>query len=183
MTDQNQAGDGVNSQQQDGGGKPDVIPKYRFDEVNEQRKALADQLEQLKASQEAEKQAQLAEQGKFKEMFEGLQSKYADLEGKYKSATEKATAYDGYIETRKADLLADMSDEQKAAYGGLPLSALEQVAKDLKTNRGGGLPEDRPGHKRNIEGGPPEGMTLPEWAAKKPDEYKAWKAAGGYGNR
>jgi len=47
-----------------------MIPKSRFDEVNDDRRKLADRLSQIEAEQKAETEKRLAEQNQYKELAE-----------------------------------------------------------------------------------------------------------------
>jgi multidrug efflux pump subunit AcrA (membrane-fusion protein) len=78
-----------------------MIPKSRFDEVNEARKQLQAQIDELTAQQAAQREQELAEQNRYKELFEDAQQRLAQLD----SLNEQATRYQEALQaTNKARL-------------------------------------------------------------------------------
>jgi DNA repair exonuclease SbcCD ATPase subunit len=74
-----------------------MIPKSRFDEVNQKFKDVQTQLnELLSAKQEAEKKAQ-EEQGKFQELYENTSKEYSDFKSKFESVDTRAKELEGVI--------------------------------------------------------------------------------------
>jgi DNA repair exonuclease SbcCD ATPase subunit len=73
------------------------IPKTRFDEVNNKYKEVKAQLDELLAAKtEAEKKAQ-AEQGKFKELYEGTSNELTEYKSKYESTESRAKELESVI--------------------------------------------------------------------------------------
>lgn len=73
----------------------DSIPYYKFKEVNEEKKALAEQVAEFKKLQKEADDKKLAEEGRYKELLEAKEKELADLN----SSIEKERA------TRKRDNL------------------------------------------------------------------------------
>jgi hypothetical protein len=73
----------------------DSIPYYKFKEVNEEKKALAEQVAEFKRLQKEADDKKLAEEGRYKELLEAKEKELADLN----SNIEKERA------TRKRDNL------------------------------------------------------------------------------
>lgn len=73
----------------------DSIPYYKFKEVNEEKKALAEQVAEFKKLQKEADDKKLAEEGRYKELLEAKEKELADLN----SNIEKERA------TRKRDNL------------------------------------------------------------------------------
>lgn len=83
-TNDDQAAPPDGAQNTDTSGKQDQqlgpVPYDRFKAVNDKAKALAQQLAELEARQKAEQEKQLAEQGKFRELYEKAEAERRDLE-------------------------------------------------------------------------------------------------------
>lgn len=82
-----------------GGEKPIMIPKARFDEVNNAKKSLEERLASITAKEEAARQEQLKAAGQF-----------GELEKEYKAKLEAAEAE----KTRLAAIASEYEAQQKA---------------------------------------------------------------------
>lgn len=83
-----------------------TIPKSRFDEVNERRKALEAQLAEMQAARDAEETERLAEQNQWKELAEKRAAQLAELE----RAAQQRDAYASAIQatnTQRMDALPE----------------------------------------------------------------------------
>lgn len=65
-----------------------MIPKARFDEVNNEAKALRKRLDELDAEKKARDEKQLEEQGKYKELIDSLRSQLVEVSGKASKVEE-----------------------------------------------------------------------------------------------
>ena len=101
-----------------------MIPKPRFDEVNERMKAAERRLSELSAAEEARARADLEAKGQYDKLK-------ADYEARLTAATEKATQWDTYQATRRETLLAGLTDADKPLADGLPLDKLEALVARL----------------------------------------------------
>lgn len=101
-----------------------MIPKGRFDEVNERMKAAERRLSELASAEEARNRADLEAKGQYDKLK-------ADYEARLSAATEKAAQWDSYQTTRRETLLAGLSDEDKPLADGLPLDKLEALVSRL----------------------------------------------------
>ncbi|MGM0904257.1 MAG: hypothetical protein ACQEXB_24535 [Bacillota bacterium] len=91
---QNSAGEASNQQTEQA---QHMIPKSRFDEVNQKFKDVQTQLnELLSAKQEADRKAQ-EEQGKFQELYENTSKEYSDFKSKFESVDTRAKELEGVI--------------------------------------------------------------------------------------
>ena len=91
----------------DGASQAHMIPKSRFDEVNEQRKQAQERLEALQAKIAAEEAKAKEEQGKYKELYEELQREVDALKP---------------VKTRASELEQAIRDSNKARIDQLPES-------------------------------------------------------------
>jgi len=101
-----------------------MIPKPRFDEVNERMKAAERKLAELAAAQEARERADLEARGEFAKVRERLEQEL----GSYK---DDAEAWRSYNTQRRETLLAGLPDEDKPLADGLPLDKLEKLVERL----------------------------------------------------
>lgn len=154
---QGDKGNGESSAETENAGitREPMIPRERFDEVNTKYKALAEKLEQFEAEREAERQKadaaqqkQLAEQGKFKELYEGEQQKVTsmetekkDLSAQLKAAQEKLDAMTAIFQKQLDSRLEQVPEYVKDLLTGRePLDAiawLDDHSDDLEAHRKG----------------------------------------------
>jgi len=92
-----------------------MIPKGRFDEVNERRKAAEAELQSLLAEKQAREEAEAAKRGEFESVLE----KYK-LE--LKEAKDKAGQWDAYQTDRREALISKLTDDDKGLADGLTLT-------------------------------------------------------------
>lgn len=156
------AGEQVNTQTgANTGTDSGMIPKPRFDEVNERMKAAERRLSELSAAEEARARADLEAKGQYDRLK-------ADYEARLAAATEKATQWDTYQATRRETLLAGLSDADKPLADGLPLDKLEALVARLKVEAP--APAPRPA-------GTPGGAV--EAGAMSPDQIRDGVRKGG----
>ena len=91
-----------------------MIPKSRFDEVNQRFKDVQAQLDQILAEKAAaEKQAQ-EEQGKFQELYETTSKEFTQVKTQYESVETRAKELEGVInsliETKLSTIPEDYHD-------------------------------------------------------------------------
>lgn len=115
-----------------------MIPKGRFDEVNERMKAAERRLSELALAEEARNRADLEAKGQYDKLK-------ADYEARLSAATEKAAQWDSYQATRRETLLAGLTDADKPLADGLPLDKLEALVARLKVEVAPANPAARPG--------------------------------------
>ena len=151
----------------------DGIPKSRFDEVNNkykdmttQNQELQAQLDKIKADQEATRQKQLEEQGKWKDIAEErgkeLEKTQADLK-----------VWSEYKTNKRNTLMEQLTDDSdKSIAEGLSLEKLELYVGKV-TNTANPLPTNtsRAGSQQ------PQGdfggyESYEQWATKDPEGYK-----------
>jgi ribonucleoside-triphosphate reductase len=123
-----------------------MIPKSRFDEVNNKYRTLAQELEELRANQQKARETELIEQNRYKELYEEAQRNLQGLQGvqseaeKYKQqvqATNKARIEQ--IPEEKRSLIPDFDDPIKlGAYLDLNFSQLVAQPKPKAPNLDGG---------------------------------------------
>ena len=100
------------------------IPKARFDEINERMKAAEALVATNTANADAARQAELVRKGEFETLT-------TEMQGKLEAAEAKAVKLDAYEATRRTALTANLSDEDKAAFGEMPLDQLEALVTRL----------------------------------------------------
>lgn len=110
------------------GGQPEttvgMIPKARFDEVNEARKAAQAKLDELSKQAEERKRADLEAKGEYDKLK-------AEMQAELEAARKKAEAWDTYQVERREELLKGLTDEDKALVDGLPLAKVEAFVSRL----------------------------------------------------
>jgi len=115
-----------------------MIPKGRFDEVNERRKAAEAELQSLLAEKQAREEAEAAKRGEFESVLE----KYK-LE--LKEAKDKAGQWDAYQTDRREALISKLNDDDKGLADGLSLSKLEQLVSRLTDQKAPAVVAAKPG--------------------------------------
>lgn len=101
-----------------------LIPKPRFNEVNEARKAAEAKLEEYARVEEMRNRSELETISEFNTMRQ-------QLEDQLRAAKSKAEAWDQYQAERQDALLAGLSDDDKKLAEGLPLGKLEALVARL----------------------------------------------------
>jgi hypothetical protein len=101
------------------------IPKARFDEVNERMKAAELKLADHEASAEAGRKAELEKKGEYEKLT-------SETQAKLDTAQAQAEKWKAYQASRRTALTAKLSEEDKVAFGELPLEQLEQLTERLE---------------------------------------------------
>lgn len=87
-----------------------MIPKSRFDEVNQRAKEAEARLAELQANAEKAKQAQMEEQQQYRELYEQAQAKLAEMS----TFQETATKYQQALQATNEARLARIPEAQRA---------------------------------------------------------------------
>ena len=150
----------------------DGIPKTRFDEVNNkykdmttQNQELQAQLDKFKSDQAAERQKQLEEQGKWKDI--------AEERGKELEKTQADLKVWSEYKTNKRNTLMEQltEDNDKSIAESLPLDKLELYVS--KVNKVTSLPTNTGRAGTQVPKGDFGGYSsFAEWAEKDPKGYK-----------
>jgi seryl-tRNA synthetase len=104
-----------------------MIPKSRFDEINQRAKEAEARLLALETERKAENEKRLEEQERWKELAEERAAKLAEAERKAAKADEYETEMKSYVE----ESLAKIPDDLKSL---VPDGSPEQQFKWLKRN-------------------------------------------------
>lgn len=150
-----------------------MIPKARFDEVNNELKALKKRLDEADAEKKARDEKQLEEQGKYKELIDSLRSQLVEASGK----ASKVETYEATLDKiLQAELAALPEQSRRLVPEKLPVQdRLDYIA----DNRELLVKPAAPGTGAGIKGGtPPQAAQLsPEEASvatklkMTPEEY------------
>lgn len=87
-----------------------MIPKSRFDDVNNKFKDLQAQLEQLQAAQLEKEKTELAEQNKFQELYEQAKQELDSL----KSVKETATRYQEALHATNQSRIEQVPEDKRS---------------------------------------------------------------------
>lgn len=88
-----------------------TVPKERFNEVNEELKRLKKQVEDSEKANRDAQNAALAEQNRYKELYEALQKEVEPL----RASAEKASRYESAIAERNQARIASIPKEKQLA--------------------------------------------------------------------
>jgi hypothetical protein len=77
-----------------------MIPKSRFDEINDRAKAAEAELAKFKADQDKAETERKKKQGEFEELYTSEQTKTADLTSKLTAATERLEKLEAVFKTQ-----------------------------------------------------------------------------------
>tara|TARA_Y100001963_G_scaffold29529_1_gene40186 strand:- start:1804 stop:2364 length:561 start_codon:yes stop_codon:yes gene_type:complete len=139
-----------------------MIPKTRFDEVNNQAKALKEKLEKYESEKQEAEKLRLEEQGKFKEANEQYRTENEALK-------EKAKYWDSYSTARRDALVKALPENQREFTEDM---SLEKLEKFVATN----LPKSQEKPKTTFADTPGafQKNNLPEdWTKMSDDEKKS----------
>jgi len=162
QTDQNQ------NQPDDGVGTSDYEMLHKNEveynkKLRNKNQSLEDELSKYKLEKENNRQNKMEEEGKYKELLTERDATIKDLTSKVDSANT-------YFEGKRQSILDTFSDEDKEAFGDLPLAKLEVIQKKFSTANS---------NPKNV----PEGLdkstgefggysSMEEWAMKDPKGYQ-----------
>lgn len=161
-----------------------MIPKSRFDEVNEERRKLQDEIAAIRANEKAEAERQLAEQNKYKELADvraaDLEKARTDL-AKSQAELGKISAYEKTLAEVLAAQVAALPEEKRGLVPdelstAQKLSWLAKNAAILKApqapNIGAGV---RGGTEATTVNLSPEEMAFAQRFGMNPEEYQKHK--------
>jgi len=142
--------------------KENMVPQSRVNELTAKNHKLQADLDKYLSNQESDRKKKLEEQGELKTLLDE-QSK--DLE-KYKT---KADEYDVYKTNKKADLMEQLSDDDKLFGEDMKLAKLEKfVASRVGQTNTVGTPNQRPANSTKGTGEYGGYSSTSEWAQKDP---------------
>lgn len=154
-----------------------MIPKSRFDEVNEERRKLAERIAKIEADAKAEAERQLVEQNKFKELAE---QRAQELE----KAKVDASKMDGYEKTLKEVLAAQVAALPEDKRGLVPdelttAQKLSWLAKNAAILKAPAAPDIGAGKRGGTEATTinlsPEEIAFAQRFGEKAEEYQKHK--------
>jgi len=179
MADENKQGDGAQNTSDDSKntGNEHMIPKSRFDEVNNKARDLEDKLRKFEEERQKEIEARLVEQQQYKELAEKRGKELAEIQA-------KAQKVDAYEQT--------LTDVYKASLAELPEDMRDLVPDELTTqqklnwlskNKARLLKPNSPNLGAGVRGGggsddvklTPEEMEVAQKFGMKPEEYAKYK--------
>ena len=141
----------------------DSIPYSRFQEVNDAKNTLRDELDTLRQEIESDKEDRKLKELESKGEYETIMQ---EMKGKLDMANRKAAAFDEYQTNRRDALLSLLPEEDRDVYDGLPLEKLELHVERIKTRP---KPASTDNAKPSAMGG---FATYEEWAAFAPEGYE-----------
>ena len=141
----------------------DSIPYSRFQEVNDAKNTLRDELDTLRQEIESDKEDRKLKELESKGEYETFMQ---EMKGKLDMANRKAAAFDEYQTNRRDALLSLLPEEDRDVYDGLPLEKLELHVERIKTRP---KPASTDNAKPSAMGG---FATYEEWAAFDPEGYE-----------
>ena len=151
----------------------DGVPYARFQEVNDAKNTLRDELDALKQTIEKEAEDRKLKELESKGEYETIMK---EMKGKLDMANRKAAAFDEYQATRRDTLLSVLPEDDREIYDGLPLEKLEVHVERLKTR-------PKPASTDNTKPSAMGGFTsFEEWAAADPKGYEQATTAQTSGN-
>ena len=133
------------------------VPYHRFSELTENYRELEDKFDGLVKEQESVRQKKLQEEGKFQELIVEKDKAIEKLSQDNKDKSE-------YQGLRRDMLTSELSDEDKKAFGDLPLIQLEMLVAKLSKEQRKNVPD--------VPGAINEGETPKDWVNMPDDERR-----------
>lgn len=119
-----------------------MIPKSRFDEINEKYKALSKQIESVEKEKAAAEKEALAEQGKYRELWEEAQANLEKIQGELRQerhdALRRTIAQEAGYPDLWARIQGDDEDALRADMKALTDALPKPQAPNLNGSAGGG---------------------------------------------
>ena len=133
------------------------VPYSRFSEVNDKYRELEDKFDGLVKEQESVRQKKLQEEGKYQELLVEKDKAIEQLSQDNKDKSE-------YQGLRRDMLVSELSDEDKKAFGDLPLIQLEMLVAKLSKEQRKNVPD--------VPGAINEGEAPKDWVNMPDDERR-----------
>ena len=133
------------------------VPYNRFSEVNDKYRELENKFNGLVKEQESVRQKKLQEEGKYQELIVEKDKTIEELSQDNKNKSE-------YQGLRRDMLTSELSDEDKKAFGDLPLIQLEMLVAKLSKEQRKNVPD--------VPGAINEGETPKDWVTLPDDERR-----------
>jgi len=133
------------------------VPYSRFSEVNDKYRVLEEKFDGLVKEQETVREKKLQEEGKFQEL---LVEKDRSIDKLSQDNKEKSK----YQELRRDMLLTELSDEDKQAFGSLPLIQLELLVSKFSKEQVKNVPD--------VPGAIADGEIPKDWVAMPADQRR-----------
>jgi len=133
------------------------VPYSRFSEVNDKYRELEDKFDGLVKEQESVRQKKLQEEGKYQELLVEKDKAIEQLSQDNKDKSE-------YQGLRRDMLVSELSDDDKKAFGDLPLIQLEMLVAKLSKEQRKNVPD--------VPGAINEGEAPKDWVNMPDDERR-----------
>ena len=134
------------------------VPYHRFSELTENYRELEEKFDGLVKEQESVRQNKLQEEGKYQELIVEKDKTIEQLSQDNKDKSE-------YQGLRRDMLLSELSDEDKKAFGNLPLIQLEMLVAKFSKEQRKNVPD--------VPGAINEGEAPKDWVNMPDDERRA----------
>jgi predicted nuclease with TOPRIM domain len=134
------------------------VPYHRFSELTENYRELEEKFDGLVKEQESARQKKLQEEGKYQELIVEKDKTIEQLSQDNKDKSE-------YQGLRRDMLLSELSDEDKKAFGNLPLIQLEMLVAKFSKEQRKNVPD--------VPGAINEGEAPKDWVNMPDDERRA----------
>ena len=134
------------------------VPYHRFSELTENYRELEEKFDGLVKEQESARQKKLQEEGKYQELIVEKDKTIEQLSQDNKDKSE-------YQGLRRDMLLSELSDEDKKAFGNLPLIQLEMLVAKFSKEQRKNVPD--------VPGAINEGEAPKDWVNMPADERRA----------
>ena len=133
------------------------VPYHRFSELTENYRELEEKFDGLVKEQESARQKKLQEEGKYQELIVEKDKTIEQLSQDNKDKSE-------YQGLRRDMLLSELSDEDKKAFGNLPLIQLEMLVAKFSKEQRKNVPD--------VPGALNDGETPKDWVNMPDDERR-----------
>jgi len=133
------------------------VPYHRFSELTENYRELEEKFDGLVKEQESARQKKLQEEGKYQELLVEKDKTIEQLSQDNKDKSE-------YQGLRRDMLLSELSEDDKKAFGNLPLIQLEMLVAKFSKEQRKNVPD--------VPGALNDGETPKDWVNMPDDERR-----------
>ena len=134
---------------------PDAIPYGRFKDVVADKKQLESELNQIKTQilkdAEERKLRSLEEKGEYESALDMLRKEGAVKDQTMADMKARLDQFDAQYDSEREQLLSELTDEDKAVYGGLDNNALRSHIDRNKINKVPPIGSDKPAIEQNLK--------------------------------
>ena len=147
--------------------KSNMIPQFRFDEVNSKYRTLQEKFDTMNETIKQQEQQEEIKAGNLEKVIEQLNLEKKELTGQLEKTSNNYTALESSV---RNEYLAKIPEDKREKYEKYPVEAVKDIAEAFTSNtQGNSVKVDNSNPTRKPTGDFGGYASMEEWAMKDPD--------------